>query len=311
MLTADEIAQLRADATASLPDTCDILRSTRQPDGRGGQVTVWAAIATAVPCRLAPASQGVGNEDMAGARLTAESDWMLTLAWDQVLTTQDRIRIGTEQYEVKGIIVRSWQLFTRVGLVSLGIPAKVRVERIREYWNDFDASLWDDSTSGSISVANGQLLVNFASGERYAGATNGGEGYSLRDGYLSAEILSVGEGATFRDVLLLAYSNAQNQAAVQYENGELFIKFRDGGVNGDSEGIPYDPLAHRWWRIIATNNVLTFQVSANGAIWSNPWGTTRTAGSWIDAVNIYLDTIASNGDAGSAVFDNVTMVEAT
>lgn len=116
---------MRADALASLPDVCDVLRSTRQPDGRGGQVTVWEAVATALPCRLAPAV-GTADERTQGARLTAEADWTLTLAAgaDAIaggpnVNPQDRIRIGTDLYEIVGVPYRSWQLFLRLGLKSI------------------------------------------------------------------------------------------------------------------------------------------------------------------------------------------------
>lgn len=120
MLTDQELAGMRATELASLPDLCDVMRSTRQADGKGGQTTVWAAVTEDLLCRLSPNAQGAGNESVIGAKLTAESDWVLTLAWDQLPTVKDRIRMGSRTFEIKGVAgPRSYQICLRVGLTEI------------------------------------------------------------------------------------------------------------------------------------------------------------------------------------------------
>lgn len=114
MIPTGELAQLRADATAVLPDTCAVQRpGASVSDGAGGWVAGAAATVATVACALAPVAPG--GEGTAGGRIVAEADWVLTLpALTDVLTTDLVVRAG-RTYEVLGVgVPRTWEVTRRV-----------------------------------------------------------------------------------------------------------------------------------------------------------------------------------------------------
>lgn len=75
MLTADELASMRADLNDSLVGTAIVQTSTWVSDGGGGGTTSWVAAGT-YDCRVTPAS---GVEQDKGDRLQPETEFIFTL----------------------------------------------------------------------------------------------------------------------------------------------------------------------------------------------------------------------------------------
>jgi len=120
VLTAAQLADMRAMASEALPDTCSILTPTRTPDGMGSESSSWAVSASAVPCRMAPSGLGSNVELERAARVTAVERWTLTLAWDQELTKLDRISYDGKTFEVEDIAAdMSYQIHKRAQLALL------------------------------------------------------------------------------------------------------------------------------------------------------------------------------------------------
>jgi hypothetical protein len=68
MLSDAELASMRADAEASLPDTCTILRPLRSRDSRGGddEPQGEATVAAGVACLLAPTQVTITGTESGG-----------------------------------------------------------------------------------------------------------------------------------------------------------------------------------------------------------------------------------------------------
>jgi head-tail adaptor len=115
MLSADEIAAMRATATASLPETIEVQRATRAADGAGGSTVSWQAVAT-YPARLAPAG-GEDEREFAG-RVAGRSLWRITLPAEADVRLDDRVAVGGRTFEVLGVRARSFEL-CRVVLATL------------------------------------------------------------------------------------------------------------------------------------------------------------------------------------------------
>lgn len=99
-LTAAEKAQIRADIGNLLPDTCSILSITRTSDSAGGWTETWGTV-TGIPCRLDYPNPG--RESVAAASLTPFKAGILSMEYDQVVTTANRILIGTDTFNVTGV----------------------------------------------------------------------------------------------------------------------------------------------------------------------------------------------------------------
>ena len=98
-----ELAQIRADILALLPDTCSILELATVSDGAGGFSETWGTVTggSAIACRLDYRKEG--REQITSAAINPYHGGLLSLAYDQTITTANRVEIGTNQYNVTGI----------------------------------------------------------------------------------------------------------------------------------------------------------------------------------------------------------------
>lgn len=107
----------------------------------------------------------------------------------------------------------------------------------------------------------------------------------------------------------MLWLDGSNNTEMGVDNGNMKFFFRQGGSSNDYSGsaIPYNATNHRWWRISVAGTTMTYETSADGSSWSNPFGVTRTvSGSWYQTLDPYFDTTASGaGGTGSISFDNV------
>lgn len=120
LLSAADLAGMRATAAQAFPDACTIERKTVVSDGGGGQTETWAPLAAGVACRISPlkggeATSGTSDGASAGDRALDETTHVVTMANGQDITEADRIVIGARSYEV--LLVRQrgeWELTRRV-----------------------------------------------------------------------------------------------------------------------------------------------------------------------------------------------------
>lgn len=119
MLTQPELTQMRMTAEAALPDRGQIQRRTLTPDGYGNQTETWNALAW-VNCRIAPDKFRSPEREQAGV-ITAIGDFILTLPWNAVIDSKDRIVINSTTYEVtEPITDTSWRLSRRMRVQKVG-----------------------------------------------------------------------------------------------------------------------------------------------------------------------------------------------
>jgi hypothetical protein len=52
------------------------------------------------------------------------------------------------------------------------------------------------------------------------------------------------------------------------EGADLFMRYIVSGVSADIAAVPYDSIAHRWWRIREKNGTTYWETSANGTNWT-------------------------------------------
>lgn len=119
MLTASEIARMRATLDQSLPGTAVISRATWTTDNQGGSTATWAAAGTVI-ARISPASRA-GVEPVSGGGLTSESDWVGTFPDGTDITVKDRVTHGGVTFEVVDVDrTRTWDLCVRADLARVG-----------------------------------------------------------------------------------------------------------------------------------------------------------------------------------------------
>jgi SPP1 family predicted phage head-tail adaptor len=115
MLSATEVAAMRAIQGEALPDTCSRERVTLTADGTGGHTQKTDTQSYA--CRVAPTS---GRDLEIAARLTSAVTFTVTLPWDADVISEDALLIGGRRLEVIAPLVGgAWQTALRVLAVEV------------------------------------------------------------------------------------------------------------------------------------------------------------------------------------------------
>ena len=99
LLSAGEIAEMRATQAEAWPEVCTILRSTQTANAIGERVVSWSTVATGVSCRLAP-SEGQSRQTPMAQQQTVIVTWWLTVATTVDLRSGDRVMVDGVVYEV-------------------------------------------------------------------------------------------------------------------------------------------------------------------------------------------------------------------
>ena len=99
ILTAGELALLRRDVEAPLPDTCVVNRVSQVSNGAGGWTDESVVTAT-VACRVSPVGQ---REAQIAQAMDATADHVVTLPADTDVKQNDTITVDGKTLSVTGI----------------------------------------------------------------------------------------------------------------------------------------------------------------------------------------------------------------
>ncbi len=117
MLSATELAAMRATLNASLPDTAQVQTLTRTADGMGGYTESWT-LGASYSCRLS--SRGVPQEYLQQAAVQGAQYWMVTLPYNAAVTRQDRLIVGGKMLSIVGFQSGgAWETAKRVVCVEV------------------------------------------------------------------------------------------------------------------------------------------------------------------------------------------------
>lgn len=117
LLTANDMAVMRAAQNAALPDTCTRTRTPLVSDGMGGQKEGMPTTAS-YACRLS--NRGVPSQYEAMGAALGQQLWMVTLPCDADVIAEDVLAIGAQTMRVLGIASGGeWQTATRAVCVEV------------------------------------------------------------------------------------------------------------------------------------------------------------------------------------------------
>jgi hypothetical protein len=98
MLSAAELAMMRATQALTFDLTATITRLVSSEDGAGGQLPATPTTSTSA-CRLAPHKSAL-SEEVEAAMIQGKALWDITFPALTDVRYQDRIAIGGQEYEV-------------------------------------------------------------------------------------------------------------------------------------------------------------------------------------------------------------------
>ncbi len=99
MLTAAEIASMRATQATAQPDTGIVIRYAGTADGMGG-FTQGTAAAGTIPGRLMPMGGYSANEGLGAAQPVSVSGYWWTCAYNADIDVDDMLRVGSQLLRV-------------------------------------------------------------------------------------------------------------------------------------------------------------------------------------------------------------------
>lgn len=116
MLSAAEIAGMRAVQAEAWPDTCTLQRSVQTTNAIGEAVVSWETVASDVECRLARSAQQPRQTPLAQQQ-TVIGQWMLTVATSLDIRSGDRVVVAGATYEIVDVAAGfEWETARRCDL---------------------------------------------------------------------------------------------------------------------------------------------------------------------------------------------------
>lgn len=126
------------------------------------------------------------------------------------------------------------------------------------------------------------------------------DGYSHDGGYIgcgfTVEVAPI-EGAYWADECGIEWKlDNSNAASVIASDGWLYLRLRDGGT-ATNVTLTYDPVEHRYWRVVEEDGSTLWQTSPNGSTWTT--GRTEPTPAWASDSTVYPQLYAGIWDASS------------
>jgi Big-like domain-containing protein len=166
--------------------------------------------------------------------------------------------------------------------------------------NSLDLGKWHLRVPGSpatVSEQNQQLRITLPPNTATYNGVGSNAYYDMRGGTAQVEMVQSVSQAGWVENYLLLEMDGQNYLFIQTGVGNLILQSTVNGVV-DRLITPYDPAAHRHWRIRhnLTTNTVSFETSPDGAIWTSR--KTVAAGFSLTAIRLVL--LAGAWGTGSA-----------
>jgi head-tail adaptor len=115
MLTATELARLRADSETLMPDAATRHAQAVVSDGGGGFTETFTAAGT-FSCHVAPIG---GGERVVGGRISDRTTHVLSVPAGTTISAADRVVVDGKTFEVTAVRTRSWEIVRRVEVREL------------------------------------------------------------------------------------------------------------------------------------------------------------------------------------------------
>ena len=102
LLTAAELADMRATQALAWPDVATHLTPTSAANALGEAVVTWGTAGTAIACRLAPVQAQTRISSVATEVVTLPN-WVVTMAYSGTVNPGDQLVISSRSYEVLNV----------------------------------------------------------------------------------------------------------------------------------------------------------------------------------------------------------------
>lgn len=120
MLSAGELASIKAESLRAMPDIATVLRNSPTKSATGGSIANWATAGT-TRCRLGASVLGGGSESVQAGQPVSVMGYTLTVPPGTDIRTADRIQVGASTFEVtSGKTDASWNMSDAYTMQKIG-----------------------------------------------------------------------------------------------------------------------------------------------------------------------------------------------
>src|SRR5215217_330419 len=197
------------------------------------------------------------------------------------------------------------------GTTTTSSAINITTPTFRDDFNDnsLDLGKWYVRTPASpatVSEQNQQLRITLPPSTATYNGIGSNALYDMRGGTAQVELVQAVSQAGWVENTLSLEGDGLNYLLINAGAGSILFRSSVGG-SFDQLIIPYDPVAHRYWRIRhnLNTNTLSFETSANGANWTSR--KTVTAGFSMTALRFVLIAGAwgtGNATPGAAIYND-------
>lgn len=159
---------------------------------------------------------------------------------------------------------------------------------------------------GSSQAGPGVLQINWSGGANEHGGVHSAAPYSLLDCSVFIELTSPPSSNQSQAFMYLGL-DTENRVGFYVANGTLHFAIRINAVSQNVD-LPFDPVAHRFWRLREENGTVYWYTSPDALQWTERReASTPNVGLDDGIFNIGAGTLAAT-TAGYATFDNFNVV---
>lgn len=191
----------------------------------------------------------------------------------------------------------------RVATSHGGTVATPKAETLTDNFNSADTAKWS-GFGADATVANGVLSVSCTSA--YA-TVYSNLSYDLTESHVAVQAVSVpnGVGGSTSATLSVKVSNG-NELQITAEGGQLLLREKVASVNSDV-ALPYDNVAHSWWRIRESAGTIYWETSADSQTWTAQ--RSKNSSLVVSSINVLLVSgyWGTEPSPGTAVFDSINL----
>ena len=175
--------------------------------------------------------------------------------------------------------------------------------------NSLDLGKWniiDPTSPVVVSEQSQQLRITVPGSTASYNGVRSSSSYDMRGGTAQVELVQAVSQAGWVENTLVLEADGNNYLLINTGAGSIVFRSSVNNVF-DQLILPYDPVAHRFWRIrhSLTTNTVSFETSPNGAVWTSQ--KTVTAGFSLTAMRFVLRAGAwgtGNASPGAAIYND-------
>jgi hypothetical protein len=176
--------------------------------------------------------------------------------------------------------------------------------------SDVAKTLTTHEQQATVTTQNGALVLDHPSWGSL-GALRSRHLHRARESALAVDVVSLpvlGDSESFTASLQVGDDSGMNLAKLEWDGATIKASLVVSGVTSSLGSAPFDPIAHRWWRISEGMGTLRLETSPDATAWQAIGSKPSASLAFLDAARAQLSTYyvySPSAEPKQATFDNL------